>query len=557
MNTYYYSIKKRIGLCCAAAIMTVIASCSGSKSTVTTSTVKRYERPPIKETTDEILKTEAMMIEAKMLEEVDKREEAATMYHTILTRDASQCAAHYELSRLMAIERMGDSAIYHAQAAVKCDNNNVWYKLHLATLYRISNQKKQYINTWEQIVNENPEVLDYYYELSNAYLMDNDFKGAIGTLNRIEKRVGITETASTQKAKLWSHLGREDKALEEMEALANAMPGDSRYNGILAESYMAAKQYDKAKKFYDRVLETDPDDEYIHISLAEYYKATGKPRRAYEELKKGFELNKLSTTNKIQILTNFYSSEEFYGIYAEQAYDLLETIMQNSDDSTSYAAFYGDVLMRQKRFDEASHQFTLALKADSSKYEIWEALLVSEMQGGTESAVLEKHAVRASKLFPLHPLPYYMQSVAAYDAGRYEEAASKAKHCEDLGFDKGYLEAETYNLLAACYSRLGDRRSIDYYAKYLKLHPDDVNAMNSYAYQMALAGEQLDLAERLSKATLKAEPNNPYYLDTYAWILHLTGRDNEAKPYIEKAMLKLTTEEEDIKEHYKIIMNDR
>lgn len=513
----------------------------------------RYQRKPIVERNDEQLKTEAMLIDAKMLVETGREEAAADRYLQVLTRDPKNTAAMFELSRLVAAQGMADSAIALARRAAEGDKDNIWYARHLATLYQLTNHRKELIQTWESIVERRPTMIDYYYELSDAYTLDKNYKGAIATLNRVEKIVGVTEPVSMQKAKLWNAMERPDKATQEIEALAKAMPQVGRYNAILAESFMQAGKYDKAKEYYDRVLASDPDDPYIHISLAEYYKATKQPRKAYEELKQGLTGGPLSTANKLQILTNFYSSEEFYGIHAQYAFDLAATAMRGSDDSTTYAAFYGDILMRQRKYGEAAHQFALALSRDSSKYEIWEALLVSELSDYSDTALLASHARRASQLFPLHPLPYYAQAVVEHDNGRYNEAIKLAKRCEQMGFDKGYLEPETYAMLAESYNRLDDTACYAYYERVLKLEPGDINIMNSYAYRLALDKRYLDKAEQMSRKTIEAEPDNPFYLDTYAWILHQLGRDKEARKYIEKAMKRDDTSDE-VREHYNAIM---
>ncbi|MBO4306800.1 MAG: tetratricopeptide repeat protein [Bacteroidales bacterium] len=503
------------------------------------------------------IKTDALMIQGKMLLETGREEEALKVFRRILKSDSGYGAALFETSRIMAEAGLADSAIFYAEKAANTEPENVWYQLNLAILYRYTNNKAQSIATWEKIVSQNPEVLDYYYELSNAYLLDNNIKKAISTLNRVEERVGITEVVSLQKSKLWSYAGKEDKAMEEIEALANAMPNETKYSAMLAGNYMNSKNYAKAKQYYDRVLASDPNNEYIHIALAEYYKATNQPGKAYEEMRIGLAHPSLNTANKIQLLTNFYNNGEFYGIYSEYAYSLLSDIMQNCDDSTSFTAFafYGDVLMRQKKFDEAASQFRIALNADSTHYDIWEALLVAEMQSGTDTAQTTLDAMRASRLFPLHPLPYFVQAVAAHDRGDFASAVELAHKCELMGFDKGYLEAETYNLLAVCYSRLDDERCEAYFDKYLALQPNDNMALNSYAYYLAQKGRNLEKAERMSKRTITDEPDNPHYLDTYAWILHLRGNDSEAAKYIRRAMKNGGETSDEIKEHYRIILN--
>ena len=543
-----------LGAVCAALLVLAVG-CSGTRQAAADKAPGRYERRPIVERNDEQLKTETMMIDAKMLEQTGQADGAAQRYGEVLSREPRNAAAMYELSRLVAMQGMADSAIALARRSVEADRGNVWYALHLATLYRLTNRPKEYIETWKGIVAMKPDVLDYYYELSNAYLMTNDYKNAIATLNRVEQKVGVTEPVSVQKAKLWTAMGRNDKAMAEYEALVAAMPNEVRYSGILAESYMAAGKYDKAKQCYDRIVAADPDDEYIHISLAEYYKTVGEPRKAYEELRIGMAQKNLSTTNKLQILTNFYTNEEFYGIYSKYTYDLLEVAMRGSDDSVTFAAFYGDILMRQRKYADAAHQFALYLTRDSSRYEVWEALLVSELSAYTDTAALGRDARRASALFPLHLLPYYAQAVVEHDNGRYERAIELGRRCEQIGFDKGYLEAETYSLLAECYNRLDDTACYAYYERVLKMQPNDANILNSYAYRLAVDGRRLDEAEQMSRRSLKAEPDNPFYLDTYAWILHRQGRDDEARPYIEKAIQREEGEVSDeVKEHYEAIM---
>jgi len=87
------------------------------------------------------------------------------------------------------------------------------------------------------------------------------------------------------------------------------------------------------------------------------------------------------------------------------------------------------------------------------------------------------------------------------------------------------------------------------------MQPNDANILNSYAYRLAVDGRRLDEAEQMSRRSLKAEPDNPFYLDTYAWILHRQGRDDEARPYIEKAIQREEGEVSDeVKEHYEAIM---
>ena len=534
----------------------LFASCRSGKEQA--SAGSQWQRPPIVETTEEKLQTEAMMIEAKRQHEAQNFAAERILYHQILAKDSTFGAACYELSLLCAAEKMTDSALYYVRRAVRCNGDNVWYLLTWARLCSSVGLYAESAEAMERVVQKNPDVPDYYYELSNTWLKANDYKKAVDVLNRLERRVGITELVSMQKAELWNAMGKGQKALAEIEALAAVVPQESKYNAMLAKAYMQDKKYDKAKQCYDRIAKANPDDEYVHFSLAEYYKQTGDPQHAYEELKMAFAQETMPVRNKLQLLGSFYSNEEFYGEHSQYAFALLDDLMRQCDDSTDYAAFYGDVLRRQNRYSEAARQFSLHLSKDSSNYAVWEALLISDMQDTASGERMLTDAQRAMNLFPFHQLPVFVAAVYYHDNDDFETAIANAKKCESMGFDKGYLELETYNLIAECYNRLNDTACYAYYKKCLSLSPDDSQILNSYAYRLALDGQHLDEAEKMSRRSLEKEADSPYFLDTYAWIMYKMGNQKEARKYIEKAKNQYDRHgvgmSAEVKEHWDAIM---
>ena len=94
------------------------------------------------------------------------------------------------------------------------------------------------------------------------------------------------------------------------------------------------------------------------------------------------------------------------------------------------------------------------------------------------------------------------------------------------------------------YSIMGDlyhlkKMNTEAYAAYdsaLVYKPDNIGALNNYAYYLSVERKDLDKAEEMSYRTVKAEPTNNTYLDTYAWILFEKGKYVEARIYIDQAM---------------------
>lgn len=500
------------------------------------------------------LENEAMMVEAKMYQETGQVEKALQGYQTILTRAPKFGAALYEMANLYESAGMIDSALYFAQKAEATDMNNQWYKLLLCNLYRIKQDHKNATRTWEALIKLNPEKLDYYYELSNAYLAADEIEHAIEPLNRVEKIIGVTEPISLQKQKLWSALGRNDKAAQEIERLADALPQEKKYSELMAEMYMKQKNYAKAKKYYDQIAATDSTDDYIHISLANYYHQTGDTNATYNELRKGLQSEALNCTDKIQILSSIYTMREFYDTTSNQAFSLLEEIIGECYDTLTYAPVYGEVLMNRGRWRDAAEQFVRYLKLDSSRYEIWEAYLICLSVAGADDDTLMGTATRVQKLFPFQTLPYFMEGQHYVIKQDYVKAEKPLVQCVKLGFSNGYLEADTYALLAEVYYRQQRQEEAwQCFDKALKAAPDNIPTLNNYAYYLSEAATKLDKAEQMSKKTIIAEPENATYLDTYAWILFKMGRTKEALQYIEKAVRNDIEQSETLKEHLKAI----
>ena len=294
------------------------------------------------------------------------------------------------------------------------------------------------------------------------------------------EREGVNEALSLHKQSLWEAAGRHDKALKEIEALADALPQETRYQAALAEMNMQRKNYKRAKMYYDRILAAAPNDEYIHLQLAEYYKQTGRTAEADSEMVRAIAHPALEPSTKLQLLTSFYTEEEFYGSRREVCFRLMEEVMRQSEDPTAYAVFYGDMLMHQGRHDEAATQLALGLQRDSSRYEVWEALLLSLGKVPEREEELGDYARRAERLFPIHTLPHYTAAVYARRYGRCDEALEALNKAVRWGFNKGYLESECYGLMADCLHQEGR----DDEARRCAEHALRVNPKNALAQQI-------------------------------------------------------------------------
>lgn len=411
-------------------LLCMVCGCGSRKAAVKSD--NRYQRKPIVEVTLEELETENLMVDGMTQQQLGNGREAIGIYQKVLKRQPAYAPAQFETGKVML--RMGwlDSALYYTQQACQNNDSNVWYLLQLAHIYERRQEGKNLVATWERIVKQHPDVVDYYYSLSNAYLMTGNIAGGIEVLDRVEKRYGVSETVSLQKQKLWDALHQPAKGRKELEKLAAALPNDTRYNAILAESYMNEKAYGKALQYYQAILTHHPEDENVHIAMAECYLAMGDMERTYNHLREGVCNPRLECKTRLMYINEFLRHESFFEHYARRMFQLADSLTATCPKGGGHAFHYGLMLAGQDRYAEAAEQLAAYVENDNSLYEAWDALLICEgMLEGHDDALME-HAHRAAELFPLHPRPYYVLAEGYLKRGECTQALENIKRCLTL-----------------------------------------------------------------------------------------------------------------------------
>jgi Tfp pilus assembly protein PilF len=96
--------------------------------------------------------------------------------------------------------------------------------------------------------------------------------------------------------------------------------------------------------------------------------------------------------------------------------------------------------------------------------------------------------------------------------------------------------AEIHFRLAVLYDKKKDREeSIAHIKKVLELEPENPDAQNFLGYTYAEAGIELDEAERLIRAALRAKPDSGHILDSLGWVFYKKGQYDKAVVELERA----------------------
>lgn len=475
---------------------------------------------------------------------------AIKLYETCLLKNPGHSASMYELAQLYFNTGDYSTAARYAENASEIEPLNKWYKLLLVEIYGKAGRKKELLSTCEKLVEQDPRNLDFLYELANAYLMNDDGNNAIKTYQKIEDILGVTEEISMQKQRIFLIQNKTDKAAQEMEKLIKEFPDqETRYLSTLAEMYVQAGKQDEALKIYEKILEKDPDNPYIHITLSDYYRQKGDMVRSFDELKLGFANPSLDVDTKVRVLLAFFSVTEMYNEHKKDIIELAQILVVTHPSDPKSHSLYGDLLLDNKKYTEARDEFRKVIAIDSSRYAVWESLLNAEIQLADYNA-LEDESARAIELFPLLPVPYLFQGAALLENKKYSEAVSNLNTGAKLVSGNNLLLVQFYTYLGDAYNRMKDYSLSDQsYEKALKIDPENSFVLNNYAYYLSLRNEKLDKAEAMSAKSLKLDPTNAANMDTYGWILYKLGKYPEAAEWVQKAIDATAEADPDLLEH--------
>ena len=147
---------------------------------------------------------------------------------------------------------------------------------------------------------------------------------------------------------------------------------------------------------------------------------------------------------------------------------------------------------------------------------------------------------------------YYFEGLAHYmkkDNDKTLETFKKAVEQINKDSDPDIV-TDLYSVMGDIYHAKGqDSLAFQSYEKSLQWKPDNVGALNNYAYYLSERNEDLEKAEQMSRKTIDAEPKNSTFLDTYAWILFQQGKYADAKTYIDQAIENDSTLGDVVLEH--------
>ena len=516
----------------------VLSSCGSSRKSAISSknSVGLEWQDPL--SPEERRKFNHFFLEAVRLKEKDEMDAAFEMYNHCLAIDSQSAATLYELGKFYMYLGQPGKGENFLRKAMQTQPGNYWYKETLASYYQRKGEDVKAIEVIEDMVSQFPSRLEPLMALVDLYNRTKDYQKVIHTLDRLEQLDGKSEQISMEKFRMYLAMDNNEKAFSEIESLVQEYPYEMRYLTILGDVYMENGKAEEAFSAYQKVLAQEPEYAPAMLSMASYYEKMGEDSLYRAQLDDLLLNQKVEIPAKLNIMRQLIMRSERGDRDSTKIVGLFDSMLAQEQESADVAMLAAQYLLSKRMDEQAKPVLWKVLEIDPENKPARLQLLSFAISKEDLDEVI-RICSPAVEYMPEALEFYYYWGLAHYQKDQHDEALEV--------FKKGVRqvgENSDKNMVSDFYSIMGDlyhtkKMNVEAYAAYdsaLVYKPDNIGALNNYAYYLSVEKKDLDKAEEMSYKTVKAEPTNNTYLDTYAWILFEKGKYAEARIYIDQAL---------------------
>lgn len=384
--------------------------------------------------------------------------------------------------------------------------------------YLLSGNNEAASLCFRQALAEDPsnDAAHYYLGLSAA--QSNDADTALSEFECAYRMDSTNVWYAKRYATVSAAVGKTEDARRVYETLLQAHGSDLETMYALSEMYMDAEQFGKASAVLDKIDALQGVTDYSRVVRFEMKRMQGDVQGYFAGM-------------------NSYFSDPM--VYPQTKKHLFEQQLRSGDPRFNYNHL--------KDYDDLIQSCLDVHPGDTLITHLAAAYYFSS-----------QNADKMIALYEANPYDIKLLASAIYvnqAAGSYDQAIRCCRQWKRLSADNPMELSEAWTVEGDCWQAMGKSSKSDAcYEKAIKLNPDNIVAMNNYAYHLSCSGRHLKRSMQMSAKVIEKEPDNATYLDTYAWILYKMGAYNEAKNVFKRIMALGGKNSVEILEHYAAVL---
>ena len=471
--------------------------------------------------------------------------EAFDLYRHCLEIDSLASEAHFAISGFYSQINKDTLALYHLKKANSLEPENDEFAERLGQYYLSQNKIEEGTRVYERLADIHRDRSEFLDILTRIYQFKKDYPKMLETLNRLEEAEGESENLTLSKMQVYSSMGDEKGAYEELLRLVKRHPNDLNYKVMMGNWLLANSRKDEALKAYKAVLKEEPGNPQAQMSLMDYYRATGNSAEADTLLYQILENPETEAQTRISLMRQVVADNEQGGGDSTRILNIFSRILSlpqlTSDMAEMHVAYMNFKHMPNDSILSGLNK-VLAINPENIAARL-QRLDIMWRDTIDEKVIAE--CEKAIDYTPEEPVLYYYLGLAKYlnkdDAGALEALRKGAANIkEDTPME---ISSRIYMISGDILHSMNlPEEAYAAYDSCLNINPNEISCLNNYAYYLSEENRDLKRAEQMSYKTIKAEPENVSYLDTYAWILYMQKRHEEARIYIDQALKSDSTQ---------------
>ena len=189
-----------------------------------------------------------------------------------LEKDPDNIEKLMELAQKYGWAKEGAKAIETYERVIELEPDNLEALKSLRDFYSWNDRSEDATRIMERIIELEPDNTDMKEKLAYRYMWDKREGDAIVLFEEVLREDPGRDKTRKMLADLYSWNNRQDEALAQylrvIETIQVPQERVDIYDKI-ADRYYGARSYSKARDYYSRILEVDPDNEDAQLQLAE------------------------------------------------------------------------------------------------------------------------------------------------------------------------------------------------------------------------------------------------------------------------------------------------
>lgn len=466
-------------------------------------------------------------------------------------------AAYFQMAQIVIASGDNNNGKKYALKALSLNKSNFWYLMMLAGTYYSEQNLDSAIIYYEKAAQNFPEKEDLIFTLGNLYSENKKFDKANSIFESLDKKYGTNKTSTVALVKNLMWAGRWDEALDKTDLLVKEYPEEVLYKGLLAETYRGKGEPNKAMEVYNKLMNENPDNAQIQLSLCDFFIEEKKYEDLILFLNTVIINNRITREDKITLLARLIETPELVksnGNKLQVSIMILEATYVNDDIALLLRP---ELFIAQEKLDEAKKRLEEIVQIRPDNYFAWEKLLMVYLQVKDYKSLQIKGEECATK-FNRSFLVKLLYATAANENKDYDIALEELRKANILAGDNKELLLQVLSLKADVFYRMNDyENAFKTFDEALNNNSEDLTVLNNYAYYLAERNLRLKDAEIMARKVIEIEKTNNTFLDTYAWVLYKRGKYKEAEKIMQFIISNGGTNDAEYYEHYGYILKKR